>query len=311
MTYTRSSAAKAFRLLTALALVPAAAAQDYPARPVRFVVPFVAGGSMDFIGQVLGKRMAASTGQNFYIDNRAGAGGSIGTAVAAKAPTDGYTILLTSIGHTILPAIRRDLTYDPVKDFAPITRVADSVGTVLVVHPSVPARSVKEFITLAKAHPGMLNYASGGIGHVMHFAAESFSAVMGISMTHIPYKGVGQAIIDLIAGRTDLGIISATSSVPHIRAGKLRPLAITASQRWSDLPEVPTMQEAGAGKYQYSIWYGMWFPAGVPTAYVSRIHAEVTRALEDPGAQAAFRDRGLVPVVSTPQEFRKTVVAAI
>lgn len=286
-------------------------AKDYPSRPIRLVVPFVAGGSMDFIGQVLGQKIAPVIGQNLLIDNRSGAGGAIGTSVVAKSAPDGYTILLTSSGHTILPSTSKNLTYDPVRDFTPITLVANSVGSVLVVHPSVPARSVRDFIALAKAHPGKLNYGSGGVGHVMHLTAESFNARAGTQLMHVPYKGVGQAIIDLVAGRTDAGFVSATSSVPHIRASRIRPLAITAPARWSELADVPTMAEAGVQGYSYVIWYGMWFPAGAPVQYVTRIRGEVMKALEDTTARAAFHERGLVPVVSTPQEFGKTIAEGI
>lgn len=281
--------------------------KDYPSRPVRFVVPFVAGGSMDYIGQVLGQKMAAAVGQNFFIDNRSGAGGAIGTGVVATAAPDGYTILLTSSGHAILPSISKSLSYDAIKDFAPITLVAKSTGSVLVVHPSVPVRSMREFIGLAKAQPAKLTYGSGGIGHVMHFAAESFSLRAGTRLLHVPYRGVGQAMIDLLAGRTDAGFVSATISIPHIESGKLRPLAITAATRWDKLADVPTMDEAGMKGYTYVIWYGMWFPAATPSAHVTRLRAEVAKALEDAATRRAFNERGLVPVASTPQEFAKAV----
>ncbi len=313
----RRSMVGAFLFAALLACAPTGsvaqqqAAKDYPSKPIRLVVPFVPGGSNDFIGQVLGQKIAPAVGQNLFIDNRGGAGGAIGTAAVAKSAPDGYTILLTSSGHAILPSVSKSLPYDAVKDFTPITLVAESVGTVLVLHPSVPARSVREFIALAKAHPGRLNYGSGGIGHVMQFAAESFNARTGTQLVHVPYRGVGQAIVDLIAGRTDLAFVSATISVPHIRTGKLRPLAITAPKRWSELADVPTMHEAGVKDYTYAIWYGMWFPAGTPAAYVSRIRSEVVKALEDPGTRRAFHERGLKPVASAPQEFGKTVVEAI
>lgn len=313
----RRSMAGLFLFTVLLACAPAESfgqqqvAKDYPSRPIRLVVPFVAGGSMDFIGQVLGQKIAPVIGQNLFIDNRSGAGGAMGTSVVAKSAPDGYTILLASSGHAILPSISKSLPYDAVKDFTPITLVANSAGTVLVVHPSVPARSVKEFIALAKGHPGKLNYGSGGMGHVMHFAAESFNVRTGTQLVHVPYRGVGQAIIDLIAGRTDVGFVSATVSVPHIQSGKLRPLAITAPARWSELADVPTMDEAGVKGYTYLIWYGMWFPAGTPAAYVTRIRNEVVRALEDPATRQAFHERGLLPVVSTPQEFSKTIVDGI
>ncbi len=311
------SSAGVFWCAALLACAPAAsfgqqqAAKDYPSKPIRLVVPFVAGGTMDFIGHALAQKIAPVVGRNLFIDNRAGAGGAIGTDVVAKSPPDGYTILLTSSGHTILPNVAKSLPYDPVKDFTPITLVARSAGSVLVVHPSVPARSVREFVALARAHPGKLNYGSGGVGHVMHFAAESFNLMAGTKLTHVPYKGVGQAIIDLLTGRIEVGIVSTTSVLPHIRSGKLRALGITAPVRWSELADVPTIDEAGVKGYTYVLWYGMWFPAGTPAEYVARIRAEVVKALEDPGTKRTFAERGLISVASTPQEFGKTILEEI
>ena len=207
------------------------AAKDYPSRPIRLVVPFVPGGTLDFIGHNLGPKIARSLGQNLFIDNRSGAGGAIGTDAVAKSPPDGYTILIASSGHTSLPSLSKNLPYDPVKDFAPITLTVRSVGNVLIVHPSVPARSVQQLIALAKAHPGKLSYGSGGVGHVMHFSAESFSMAAGIRMMHVPYKGLGQAMIDLIAGRIELTFASTATGLPHVRSGKLRVLGISAPTR--------------------------------------------------------------------------------
>ena len=297
-----------------LACAPAAsfgqrqAAKDYPSKPIRLVVPYVAGGPMDFIGQVLGQKIAPVIGQNLFIDNRGGAGGAIGTDMVAKSPPDGYTILLTSSSHVTLASISKSLPYDPVKDFAPVTLLMKSVGSMLVVHPSVPALSVKEFIALAKAHPRKLNYGSGGVGNVMQFAAESFNLAAGTQLTHVPYKGVGQAIIDLIAGRIELCFCTPRSAVGHVRSGKLRALGIAAPARWSELPDVPSMDEAGVKGYAYGPWYGLWFPAGTPGEYVARIHAEAIKALEDPDTRRKFVEDGLVIVASTPQEFGKTIV---
>ena len=297
-----------------LACAPAAsfgqrqAAKDYPAKPIRLVVPYVAGGPMDFIGQVLGQKIAPVIGQNLFIDNRGGAGGAIGTDMVAKSPPDGYTILLTSSSHVTLASLSKSLPYDPVKDFTPITLLMKSVGSMLVVHPSVPARTVKEFIALAKAHPRKLNYGSGGVGNVMQFAAEAFNLAAGTQLTHVPYKGVGQAIIDIIAGRIETCLCTPRSTVGHVRAGKLRALGIAATARWSELPDVPTMEEAGVRGYAYGPWYGLWFPAGAPGEYVARIRAETVKALEDPDTKRKFVEDGFVIVTSTPQEFGKTIV---
>lgn len=313
MSATLKSNAGVFWCAALLACAPAAsfgqpqAAKDYPSKPIRFVVPFVPGG-FDHIAHTLGKKIAPVIGQNMFVDNRAGAGGVIGTDLVAKSPPDGYTILLQGSGHTILPNVSKRLPYDPVKDFKPITLVAKSVGSVLVVHPSVPARSVREFVALAKAHPGKLNYGSGGVGSGMHFAAEVFILESRTQMTHVPYKGVGQAIIDLLSGRIDVGVVSARAVLAHVRPGKLRGLGITAPERWSELPDVPTMDEAGLKGYTYTLWYGLWFPAGTPTEYVARIRAEVVRAFEDPEIKRTFVTGGLLPVASTPQEFSKTIL---
>ena len=284
------------------------AAKDYPSRPIRVVVPFVPGGTMDFIGHNLAPKLARALGQNLFIDNRSGASGTIGIDAVAKSPPDGHTILLMSSGHTILPILSKNLPYDPVKDFAPIALVVRNVGNLLIVHPSVPARSVQELIALAKAHPGKLSFGSGGVGHVMHFSAESFNIMAGIRMMHVPYKGLGQVLIDLIAGRIDLSFSSTSTGMPHVRAGKLRVLGISAPTRWSELPDLPTIAESGLKGYAYVVWYGMWFPAGVPADYVMRVRAEVVKAFEDAGTKRRFVEEGLIPVLSTPQEFSQTIV---
>ena len=308
------SKAGGFWCAVLLACAPAAslaqqqAAKDYPSRPIRLVVPYAPGGPMDFIGHVLGQKIAPVLGQNLFIDNRTGGGGAIGTDAVAKSTPDGYTILLSSSSHTTLPSLLKNLPYDAVKDFMPITLLMRSVGYMLAVHPSVPARSVGEFVALAKAHPGKLNYGSGGVGNTMHFAAESFSLIAGTQMTHVPYKGVGQAIIDLLAGRIEVCFVSARSGLAHVRSGKLRALGITTLVRWSELPDVPTMDEAGFKGYTYSAWYGLWFPAGTPAEYGARIRAEAVKALDDAETKRKFVEEGLIPVASTPQEFGKAIL---
>ena len=272
------------------------------------VVPFAAGGTMDFVGRVLGHQIGQLIGQQLILENRGGAGGAMGIDAVAKSPPDGYTILLTSSGHASLPSVMKSLPYDPVKDFSPITLAARSVGFVLVVHPSVPARSVKELISLAKAHPGKLSYGSTGVGAVVHLATEAFNMMAGTQITHVPYKGTAGAIMDLMTGRIDMFIMVGTLALEHIRSGKLRALGITGQTRWNQLPDVPTIDEAGLKGYSYVVWYGLWFPAGTPTEYVTRIRAEVVRALDDPETKRAFADQGFVGVGSTPQEFSKTII---
>ena len=285
--------------------------KDYPNHPIRMVVPYVAGGPMDFIGRTLNQKMAPSLGQNFVIDNRAGAGGAIGTGVVAKSAPDGYTLLNTSSSHASLPVVSPSLSYDPVKDFTPITLVANSVGFVVAVGPSVKANTLQEFIADAKARPEKLNYGSGGVGNVMQFAAEFFNTSAGTKINHVPYKGVGEAITDLMAGRIDVCIGSATALLPLVKSGKLRALAITGKTRWALMPDVPTVDEAGVKGFVYTPWYGLWYPAGTPTEYVTRMRQEVVKALEDPEVKRSFAEQGYVTVGSTPAEFAKVIAEEI
>ena len=287
------------------------AQKDYPNHPIRMVVPYVAGGPMDFIGRTLNQKMAPSLGQNFVIDNRAGAGGAIGTGVVAKSAPDGYTLLNTSSSHASLPVVSPSLSYDPVKDFTPITLVANSVGFVVAVGPSVKANTLQEFIADAKARPEKLNYGSGGVGNVMQFAAEFFNTSAGTKINHVPYKGVGEAITDLMAGRIDVCIGSATALLPLVKSGKLRALAITGKTRWALMPDVPTVDEAGVKGFVYTPWYGLWYPAGTPTEYVTRMRQEVVKALEDPEVKRSFAEQGYVTVGSTPAEFAKVIADEI
>ena len=287
------------------------AQKDYPNHPIRMVVPYVAGGPMDFIGRTLNQKMAPSLGQNFVIDNRAGAGGAIGTGVVAKSVPDGYTLLNTSSSHASLPVVSPSLSYDPVKDFTPITLVANSVGFVVAVGPSVKAHTLQEFIADAKARPDKLNYGSGGVGNVMQFAAEFFNTSAGTKINHVPYKGVGEAITDLMAGRIDVCIGSATALLPLVKSGKLRALAITGKTRWAMMPDVPTVDEAGVKGFVYTPWYGLWYPAGTPTEYVTRMRQEVVKALEDPEIKRSFAEQGYVTVGSTPAEFAKVITDEI
>ena len=302
-----------FTLLLAAAPVFAAAEQsvqrDYPSKPIRMVVPYAAGGPMDFTGRSLGRKMQDV--MTLVLDNRPGAGGALGTDLVAKAAPDGYTMLHTSSSHASLPVITKSLPYDPVKDFVPITLIVNSVGFLFVTHPGVPARTVQEFIAGAKAQPGKFTYGSGGVGNVMHFAAEIFNDMAGTKISHIPYKGVGQAITDLLAGRIDTCFGPPTVLQPHVKAGKLRALGITAPNRWSELPDVPTVAEAGVKGYAFVPWYGLWFPAATPHQYVTRMRNEVAKALADQEIRRVFGEQGFVSVGSTPAEFAKTIVDEI
>lgn len=302
-----------FALLLAAAPVFAAAEQfvqrDYPSKPIRMVVPYAAGGPMDFTGRSLGRKMQDV--MTLVLDNRPGAGGALGSDLVAKAAPDGYTMLHTSSSHASLPVITKSLPYDPVKDFVPITLIVNSVGFLFVTHPGVPARTVQEFIAGAKAQPGKFTYGSGGVGNVMQFAAEIFNDMAGTKISHIPYKGVGQAITDLLAGRIDTCFGPPTVLQPHVKAGKLRALGITAPNRWSELPDVPTVAEAGVKGYVFVPWYGLWFPAATPHQYVTRMRNEVAKALADTEIRRVFGEQGFVSVGSTPAEFAKTIVDEI
>ena len=302
-----------FALLLASGPVLAAAEppvqRDYPSKAIRVVVPYAPGGPMDYTARMLGRKMQNL--MTLVVDNRPGAGGALGSDLVAKSAPDGYTMLHSSSSHASLPVITKSLPYDPVKDFAPITLALKSVGFLFVAHPSVPARSVREFVAEAKAKPGKLTYGSGGVGNVMHFAAEIFNDMAGTKITHIPYKGVGQAITDLLAGRIDTCFGPPTVLLPHVKAGKLRALGITASTRWNDLPEVPTIDEAGVKGYLFVPWYAFWFPAGTPHEYVTRMRNEIAKALEDPEIRRAFAEQGFVSVGSTPADFAKTIVDEI
>lgn len=295
--------------------VPASAQQqaqkDYPNHPIRVVVPYVAGGPMDFIGRLLGQKLAPVLGQNFIIDNRAGAGGAIGTDAVAKAPPDGYTMLNTSSSHASLAVVTKALPYDPLKDFAPITQVASSVGFIIAARTDLPARTLQEFVADARANPGKYNYGSGGIGNVMHFAAEFFNSSAGTRITHVPYKGVGQAITDLVAGRIDVCFGPANAILPFVKSGKLKALAITAPKRWSELPDVPTADEAGVKGFVYVAWYGFWYPAGVPQEYITLMRNDIAKVLDDPEIKKAFADQGFITVGSTPAEFAKLIEGEI
>jgi tripartite-type tricarboxylate transporter receptor subunit TctC len=245
------------------------------------------------------------------LDNRGGAGGVPATDLVAKAPPDGYTMLIQSSSHASLPVINKSLPYDAVKDLAPITLIARSVGFLFAVNPGISARTVQQFIAIAKAQPGKLTFGSAGVGNVMHFAAEMFNSMADIQTTHIPYKGVAQVLPDLIGGRIDSTFGPPVTLQPHVKSGKLRALGITAMTRWSELPEVPTIDESGVKGYAYLPWYGFWFPAGTPNQYVALMQNEMAKALGDPEVKRAFAEQGFVPVGSTPAEFTKTIIEEI
>jgi len=286
-----------------LAAVSAAVcAQPYPVKPVRLVVPFVAGGNTDIIARVVTPEMSKALGQQLIIENRAGAGSVVGTEVVAKSPPDGYTLLMVSAAHVINPAMAKKLPYDSIKDFAPISIVAD-VPTAFAVHPLLPVKNVKEFIALAKARPGQLNYATAGRGTVGHLAAELLSSIANIKMVNVPYKGTGQSITDLIAGHVQLQFSSMPAVVNQARAGKLRLLAQTGEKRSAAAKDVPTMLESGVKGFVVSSGFGLLAPAGTPRPVIDRVHGALLKVLAEPNVRNNLSGQGADPVGNTPEAY--------
>ncbi|MCZ2496507.1 tripartite tricarboxylate transporter substrate binding protein [Xylophilus sp. Kf1] len=286
------------------ALAQTTAPAAWPERPVRWVVPFPPGGAMDVIARTLGDRAGRALGQPFVIENRPGAGGNIGAEAVAKAPADGYTIMITSIGMATNKALYSRLGYDPVRDFAPVSLLA-VVPNVLVVRADSPARSVKDVLDMVRKAPGKLTYASAGNGTSIHLAGEVFASSAGVDILHVPYKGSGPAITDLLGGQVDMMFDSITSAGPHIRAGKLRALAVTSARRSAALPDVPTVAEAGVPGYEVSPWFAVFAPAGTPAPIVARLQAALVDAMRQPETQAKLAGVGAEPIGSTPAQLAR------
>ena len=285
-----------------LTIIGAAEAQSYPARPIRFIVPFAPGGGTDVLARLLAQRLFDPLGQPVVVDNRPGAGGVIGAEIAARAPADGYTIVLGSPGPlTINPNLQR-VPYDTLRDFAPIS-LATISPFVLVLHPSVPAGSVKDLIALAKARPGQLNYGSAGNGSVSHFSAEQFKSLAGVDLVHIPYKGAGPAVTDLLAGRLHLMFENLPTVVQHVRAGKLKMLAVGTRSRSALVPEYPTVAEAGVPGFESSTAFGVLAPAKTPAAAIARLNRELVNILHSPDIREKMTAQGVEAVGGTPQQY--------
>jgi tripartite-type tricarboxylate transporter receptor subunit TctC len=279
-------------------------AQSYPSRTIRMIVPFAPGGNTDIIARVFAPKMAEAIGQQIIIDNRGGAGGTIGTDIAAKAPPDGYTILMVSAGHTINPAMAKKLPYDSVRDFAPIGVIAD-VPTAFVVHPSLPAKNVKEFIAIARSRPGEIFYSTAGRGTVGHLAPELLNSVAKIKLTAVHYKGSGPSMIDLVAGHVQMQFPSMPAAVQYTRPGKLRMIAQTGEKRSGAAPETPTMQEQGLKGFVVSSGFAMFAPAGTPKPIIDRVHAAMVKALNDPAVKNNLAKQGAEVIAGTPEEHDK------
>jgi len=290
-------------LVTVVWVAAPAAAQQYPARPIRMIVGFPPGGGTDIIGRIVAQKLSENLGQQIVVENRGGATGMLGAELAAKAPPDGYTLMMAHIAAiSILPSLYAKLSYDSAKDFAPITLAA--IGpNLLVVHPSVPAKNVRELVALARARPGQLQYASPGSGSVQHLSGELFKLQAKVDMLHVPYKGSGQSIVDLIAGHVHLDFDSVPPVLPHVRSGRLRALAVTSEKRFSILPDIPTVSEGGVPGFDMSTWWGLVAPAAVSKDIVARLQGETVKLLRQNDVKEKIAFAGADTVGNTPDQF--------
>jgi len=283
----------------------AAVAQQYPVKPVRLVLPFPPGGPTDLLGRSIAQKLGEQMGQQVVPENRPGAGGNLGLELAAKSPPDGYTMVLTSSIIALAPALYAKLNYQQ-KDLAPITLIAE-IRNVLLVHPSVPAKNVKELIALARKSPGKLNYGSGGVGTTTHLTPELIMSITKTRMTHVPYKGSGLALIALVGGHIDVLIMAVPAAAEQVKAGKARGLLILSSERTSVLPDVRSAKEEGVEDYIVRLWYGILAPAGTPANLIGRLNSEIAKAINSPDLKKRFTEGGVEPLTSTPEEFAKFI----
>jgi tripartite-type tricarboxylate transporter receptor subunit TctC len=292
-----------------LSATTAVAQQPYPSKPIRLIVPFPPGGSIDPVARMIGPKLTETWGQPVIVENRPGANGAIGTEVLAKAAPDGYTLVLLGGGtHVINALMVKNLPYDSVKDFAPVATVQRS-DYVLVVHPSMPVSNLKQFIALAKARPGQVSYASAGYGNMNHLAAELFNMLTGVKTVHVPYKGGGQALIDLMGGQVQLHFAVVVSALPHIKSGRLKPLAIGGETRFPALPHVPTFTEAGLPGFRLQPWQGIFAPARTPKPIIDRLAAEISRIVMLPDITEKITGWGSQPLIATPEQFAAMIAA--
>lgn len=290
-------------LVLGLALCAAAQAQSYPDRQIRFIVPFPPGGGNDIVGRIIAQKLAERLKQTVVVDNRGGAGGTLGTEILAKAPADGYTMLINNISLAVNATLKPGLAYDTLKDLAPVSIIGRQPN-IVVVHPAVKAATVKELLELARAKAGKLNYGTGGVGTASHLATELLQLETGTRMNHVPYKGLGPALVDLMGGRIEMIISTMASALPHLESGKLRPLAVTTVKRSSFFPKVPTMIEAGVPGFDFTTWYALVVPAGTPEPVVSRLNAELAKIAADPSVKEHFSKQGLEAAHTSADEAR-------
>jgi tripartite-type tricarboxylate transporter receptor subunit TctC len=303
MSFIRVQSAALAAALVVASFCGSVLAQSYPSKPIRLVLPFPAAGPSDIVGRAVGQKLAEQLGENVVPDNRVGAGGSVGIAAVTKAPPDGYTLMVVSAAIAIIPSLYANLSYDALRDLAPVARLA-TIENVLLVHPSVPAKTLRQFVTLARANPGKLNYGSGGPGTTNHLANELLKNLEKINMVHVPYKGATLATVALMGGEVDEVIVSVASALPLIQTGRVRPLAVLSERRVATLPDVPTAKESGVDGFLMSIWYGMFAPAGTPREIISRLNREIMNALESPAMRERMAAAGIGPWPGTPEQMR-------
>jgi tripartite-type tricarboxylate transporter receptor subunit TctC len=290
-------------LLGSAVLSAQAQPSGYPNKLIRIVVPSPAGGPPDQIARIVANKLQTAFGQTVIVENRAGAGGLVGTAYVAKTPPDGYTVLVTTASYTVIPAFTPNMPYDAVRDFTHVTLLAENYGQVLVVHPSLPVKTVQDLVALARKQPGKLRYGQAGIGTASHIPAEVMVSAASIDMLQVPYKGTPAAMTDLLGGHIDAFFIGTQIALPLVQEGKLRALAVTGNERWKGMPDVPTMQEQGFPDYNIVNWFGAWLPVGAPAEVVTRLHTEIGRVLKQADVQKEFDTLGLRSVGSSPEDF--------
>jgi tripartite-type tricarboxylate transporter receptor subunit TctC len=301
----------ALPVLALAASLASAQSTSFPSKSVRVVVPFAAGGTTDIVTRILAQRLSESWGQQMIVDNRAGAGGNIGSEIVAKASADGYTVLMATVAtHGINASLYKEIPYDPVKDFAPVTLVA-STPSVLMLNPSIPASSVKELIVLAKAKPKQLNFGSPGNGSSHHLAGELFNSMAGVQMVHVPYKGTAAALVDIMAGQIQLTFDTLPSAMPYVKAKRLKALAVTSAARTRSLPDLPTVSESGVPGYEVTSWYGALVPVGTPQDVIRRLNADFVRTIRIPEVTEKMVEAGADPVANSPEQFAAFIQAEL
>ncbi|MGB6102847.1 MAG: tripartite tricarboxylate transporter substrate binding protein [Pusillimonas sp.] len=312
MNFSRLPLFKSLLLATAIVGASAtAAAADYPSKPIRLIVPFSAGGTSDFLARTVAEKLGADLGTTVVVDNRPGAGGNIGSNMVANANPDGYTLVLGTVGtHAINQSVYKDMPFDAVQDFAPISLIA-AVPNMLVANPSVQANSVQELIALAKDKPGEITFASSGNGSSIHLSGEMFKSLAGVDMLHVPYKGSGPAVIDLLGGQVDIMFDNMPSALPHVQAGKLKALAVTTGERSEAAPELPTIAEEGVKDYEATAWFGLLAPAGTPADIIDKLNAEIVKILDMPDVKKRLAEQGAKAVSNSPEEFASYIKAEL